>query len=327
MRRVNDDAVELLPADADRAVWLAERQNGVGASEAATVLGISPWNSAFNLWHAKLGPVVEVESERFAWGHRLEAVVADHFADQHPEFAVVRVGVCAHTERGWQRATPDRLLYEAGVGEGDDPLSGLEIKTYDIVSDEWGPDGSDQIPAHYLAQVEQTMDVLGFDTYYLAVLFGGSHYREYPITRTASVQADIDLIREAGEAFWGQVVGGVEPDIDWRPATTRRLKALHPSVVDADVEIAEVLIAGRYKADLAVKAATRDRDAADNLVRAALGDYRTGTVGGVKAVSRSVYPTTRIDAKALRAAHPDIADQFTTTTETHRLTYPKPKEG
>ncbi len=37
--------------------WQAERLLGIGASEAAAVLGIDPWKSALELWALKTGQV------------------------------------------------------------------------------------------------------------------------------------------------------------------------------------------------------------------------------------------------------------------------------
>ena len=39
----------------DRAEWLAWRRSGIGASDVAGILGISPWASPFTVWADKLG--------------------------------------------------------------------------------------------------------------------------------------------------------------------------------------------------------------------------------------------------------------------------------
>ena len=33
--------------------WLAEREKGIGASEVAAILGLSPWDTPFSLWLKK----------------------------------------------------------------------------------------------------------------------------------------------------------------------------------------------------------------------------------------------------------------------------------
>ena len=37
--------------------WLAARADGLGGSEVAAVLGLSPFESRFSLWHRKAGRV------------------------------------------------------------------------------------------------------------------------------------------------------------------------------------------------------------------------------------------------------------------------------
>ncbi|MDQ3578214.1 MAG: YqaJ viral recombinase family protein, partial [Actinomycetota bacterium] len=49
--------------------WHAARAQGLGGSEIAAVLGLSPWESRFSLWHRKTGtasPVVE--NDIMYWG-------------------------------------------------------------------------------------------------------------------------------------------------------------------------------------------------------------------------------------------------------------------
>lgn len=46
-------SIIVLPAD--HAAWLKERQYGIGASDAAAMLGISKWKSNEALWEEKTG--------------------------------------------------------------------------------------------------------------------------------------------------------------------------------------------------------------------------------------------------------------------------------
>lgn len=118
----------ILPADADRDEWLEARRQGVTASEIAAILGLSPYESPRSLYHRKRGEHPEEdESDAMRWGKRLEAPIADEFAERHPEFLVMPAGLYASVKRSWQLATPDRLLYEAdGVIEAE-VLCGCEL--------------------------------------------------------------------------------------------------------------------------------------------------------------------------------------------------------
>jgi hypothetical protein len=41
----------------DRASWLAARGKGIGGSDVAAILGLSPWNAPLSLWMKKVGAI------------------------------------------------------------------------------------------------------------------------------------------------------------------------------------------------------------------------------------------------------------------------------
>ncbi|MCP2203997.1 YqaJ-like recombinase domain-containing protein [Lentzea flava] len=87
-------------------------------------MNVSPYESVFSLWNRKRGLIASAPSnDAMRRGHRLESVIAEWFAEQHPEYRVRRTGMRANRQRPWQLATPDRML--TGLGE----RSLLKIKT------------------------------------------------------------------------------------------------------------------------------------------------------------------------------------------------------
>lgn len=304
-------AILLTDDTATREQWLAARQAGIGASEIAAVLGISPWDSPFSLfWRKRTGVGDDIDTDDMEWGRRLEAAVAGKFADQHHDLTVASGGgLWAHPDRPWQLATPDRLLY-TGVNTDGQPDALLECKTAGSY-DEWGDDGSDVIPVHYRAQVIQQMDVLGCRRAYMPCLFNGRVYREYVIEYDP---ADAAVIAAAGEAFMTRLTADDAPPVDWSGATTRALKRLHPSVTDEVVEVSADLAAEWATAKAAEKAAKQRVAAIENALRAAIGTAKAASHDGRRIATRSVFdragytvqPTT-IDQLRLvpeRATHP-----------------------
>ena len=49
----------------DREKWLKARRSGLGASEVAAILGLSPWSTPYKVWKDKVSsePPVELETE------------------------------------------------------------------------------------------------------------------------------------------------------------------------------------------------------------------------------------------------------------------------
>jgi putative phage-type endonuclease len=260
--------------------WHAARADGLGGSEAAAIVGLSPWESTYSIWHRKAGLIPPVEqTEAMYWGHLLEPVIADEFARRHPELLVAAAGTFANVERPWQIANPDRLTCNRqGVWHG------LEIKK-SRTADGWGPDGSDEIPVYYRAQVLHYEDTMGLPGFWVAALIGGSEYREYFI---AYDPADALILRAAGEAFMESLAAGVRPDIDGSDATYRTVMQLFTGTDDTAVEIPPAL-ADSYKSARAsaAEAEARRKEAAARIL-AAIGDGRYAAVAGDRVAMRTI---------------------------------------
>ncbi|MFL4904878.1 YqaJ viral recombinase family protein [Streptomyces sp. MMS24-I2-30] len=198
----------------------------ITATEIAAVVGLSPWQSAFSLWHKKANlPTAPFEtSPQMTWGSRFEDDVAEEFAERHPEHPLLTTGTWRHRDRAWQRATPDRLHGNRLV----------EIKTA-ASADGWGPDGSDEFPVHYRCQVTWQQDTLGlYEPAHLAVLILPYDYREYVIEYDPD---DARILRDAAERFLRTVREGERPPIDGDTATYQTIRVQADGLEDRDVEI------------------------------------------------------------------------------------------
>lgn len=212
------------------------------ASKVSAVLGLSPWESPFSLWHRMAGLMPQQEeTSQTKRGHYLESAVADWFMDQHVgEFGVGPGRAWQHRDRAWQAASPDRLLWPTSKPEDpsrvDWPLALLEVKTT-AVDDEWGDAGTDQIPPYYRCQVVWQLDTLGLDVAYVAVLLPRLEFREYRIQYNADEAA---YLRAECRAFLDSLPGGPaeqRPDLDASSATYQAVKALNPDIDGTDVVV------------------------------------------------------------------------------------------
>lgn len=231
MRRAAAEYVGTFPPNTPE--WHAARATGIGASEAAAVLGLSPWESEYSLWQRKAGRIgPPPESEEMTWGRYLEAPIASRFAAAHPELRIVRTGTWRSRARHWQLCNPDRMAFRTGHGRIP-----VEVK-WSPYGDGWGKSGSEEIPTHYRCQVLHQCDVLGAPYGWLAALVG-AEYREY---RIEADLLDITLLRGRCETFQNSLPGettstGRPPKIDDTDFTFRAIKELHPDVDGRDVEV------------------------------------------------------------------------------------------
>ncbi len=209
--------------------WHAARMTRIGGSEVAAVLGLSPWQSPYSLWHAKRNGWVTESNAAMDWGTRVEPALVGWFFDQHP-FEQVPGGTFVHHGRSWQLANPDALAVNP-FGEIE---CIVEAKTAGR-GDDWGPAGGDQIPPYYRTQVMHYMDVLGIPLTAVVVSIAGAPPVVYWV---AYDPEEARLIRGQVAAFVRSLRHDVEPDLDDHVATYETVRRLHPDIdKGADVDL------------------------------------------------------------------------------------------
>jgi len=274
--------------------WHAARATGLGGSEIAAVLGLSKWTSRYSLWCQKAGLLGEPKvNSQMTVGKYVEPAVIAWWQDQHPEdYVKTSVGTYAHSDRSWQIANPDGLVY----GDRRDPKAILETK-FAVYDYEWGTEGTDEIPPYYLTQCRWYLDVFGLDVCHVAVLFGGSgRFAEYVVRQD---EADALLMRTEAQRFLDDVATGNRPDIDEHDATYEAIRAEHPGIErNESVELDADLWMDYTLAKIQAGEAERVRTRCKSKILDAMGDARIGTVAGVNVLRRqpgrggaiSLYP-------------------------------------
>ena len=256
--------------------WLAVREAGIGGSEVASVMGLSKWQSAYTLWAKKTKRETEsiAYSEPMEWGNRLEPVIIDKFADEHPELKVMRgVGTWHHSERPWQIGNPD-AVFETEDGK----MGVIEIKTA-----QYEEDWVDGIPRYYETQVQWYLQVFGFDKAYVAALFHGNKYREFQVDANEFVQS-VNL--DGVENFRTFVLSDTAPDFDGAKSTLETVRKMHPYIDNSnDVELGDLGVhyfAAAYRAD---EANEKKREMAARVLDA-MGKAKRGLVEDKWVLSR-----------------------------------------
>lgn len=214
---------------------LEEQRTGVGGSDAATVLGLNPFTTAYELYLDKLGEAPP-EDENFLkearyWGSVLEQPVCDRYAEE-TGFKVQRANQLIRSkEHPFMIANIDRKVV------GEDRKIGFEAKTA-ARPDGWGESGSNEIPPYIMLQCQHYLAVTGYDVWDLAVLIGNRDYRSF---RIVPIEEIISQLVEAEEEFWDRVQAKVAPEPDWQSAaTTRLIKNLYPGTNGQVVQLPEV---------------------------------------------------------------------------------------
>lgn len=327
----------------DRAAWLAERRTGIGGSDIAALLGLSPYKTQVELWLDKTGRAPDIEpdadqAERMHWGTVLEDIVARHYAGlrgvkiqrintmlRHPAYPAAlanidRAVVTEGSRARWDEAAA-RVL-------GADRI--LEVKTAHALaqgSADWGEPGTDQVPQHYWMQCQWYLAITGLPFADLAVLFGGQKFSEYTIHADAGLQAD--LLAEA-QGWWQRHVIEDMPPQPTTEADARQLWRAHKAgvekIVDADVARA-VAELQQIKAQIGNEKTEGTLEwrmqKLRDVICAAFGEAEVITHAGRKlATWKANKPSQKTDWQALvmsLAPHDSLLAQFTTETPGARV--------
>lgn len=243
--------------------WLAARRAGVTATDIVAVTGLSSTESAYSLYHRKLGNLPDQpDSDRWRLGRELEPYIASRWLEAHPgQFLTGHAVLCRSSERPWQMATLDRemLVYEVEPDTNGTNVIGaepLELKSWaDADRDRW----DDGPPPAVRAQVLWQMDVMGVAAGHVGVLFLPSgEFRSFTIEHDGTqfdaelythgdfdeLQACtacklIDTMRTAGEEFMIRMLNNDPPSPDGSAATLAALKARYAEPRNDKVAVIE----------------------------------------------------------------------------------------
>lgn len=311
------------PVEWTRDDWLTWRTDGIGGSDVAAVCGLSPWATPLTVWLDKTGRAAPVpESEPMKWGNILEPVVADAFEDETGLYVHHRQTLAVDPEHPYRRVTLD------GLAADHPPLpsheTGLWLGVVQIKTTRHG--AWDQLPDQYALQVQWEMGITGQERAYVPTLHHGNTFRIYEVDADpVAFEAMAELVAK----FWhDHVLADVPPPADGDQATTRALRGAYPiaeagTAVDLEADTVD-LLRELPDAKAAVKTAEARRDHIENALRLALGDTEAGLVDGVPVITWKVQTSRgRIDARALEADHPTLADNYRgpeTTTRVLRTT-------
>lgn len=287
----------------DRKAWEDVRFSGIGGSDAAAALGMSPWKSQFKLWLEKtqqVPPEDLSDNEYVYWGTVLEAVVANRFCELTGK-KVHRRGMLRSCEYPFMLANVDRLV------DGED--AGLECKTANgFAAKEWI---DDKLPVQYYIQCQHYMAVTGLSKWYIAVLIGGNHFVWKEVARC---EDDITALIAAEKQFWEEfVIPKRMPPVDGSTDCGKALAEKYTGGVETPVELgADGQKAAVKLAELEEQKKQIERAIAEeqNKLKLLLGDYEVGFTPGFKVTWKTAKPRITVDSSRLRKERPDIFTQY-----------------
>lgn len=191
------------------AEWHERRAKGIGGSDAATILGVSPFKSPLRLWMEKRREVEPEDldaREHIYWGITLEHTICEEYTRRTGR-QVREVGtIYQHPQHPWMLCNVDRDVITRGPRV---ILEAKNVSSYHFAASDWGMEGTAQVPPYYYAQCQHNCAVTGAVQCDMPVLIGGNLFRIYAVPRD---EAFIGTLIAKEQAFWDSLASGRKPE-------------------------------------------------------------------------------------------------------------------
>jgi putative phage-type endonuclease len=190
-------------ATAERQRWLEDRKGAIGASDAAAILGISPYATSWEVWADKTDRLEAWKgNEATKSGQAFERAVLD--------CAEAELGQLERNVRLCHADYPLAATLDARVVETGEPVEAKTTGLVGRVSGDWGDALTDQIPDYYLVQCHTQLIVTGAELAYLYALIAGRGVVAFKVERNDRLHSQLI---EVLTSWWDMhIVRGVEPE-------------------------------------------------------------------------------------------------------------------
>ena len=185
--------------------WREGRKHSIGASDAAAVMGISPWKTEAQLWDEKAnGKMLDFHNSDTVRGHRSESHILELYGIETGRkiFSGERIMLMSN-RNSFMSCTLDGIDFT----DENNPII-IEVKSVKFSHGEWS---DDRIPDYYFTQLLHQLAVTGWDEAILLVRFTrnegweSASERLYHVKR-ADVQDQIDKLARKESKFWNEYV-------------------------------------------------------------------------------------------------------------------------
>lgn len=199
-------------AAATRQAWLDDRRRGIGGSDVAAILGLSPWKTSLDVYLDKIGQAVhEASNKRQRRGQAIEPLILRRFEE--------RMGI--QVQRCREPLVSERHKFMRANLDGRMPdLPRAIVEAKGAWSPEgWGDDGSSDVPAYYQTQACHYFEVADADVCFFPVLFGMDGLDWEPVAAND------------GSTVWTPKIAD---DADFRVFTVERDQSFVNDVIEAE---------------------------------------------------------------------------------------------
>ena len=304
-----------------------QRKTRLGSSDIAALLGVDHFSTAYDVYLEKTGklePEKKDVKKYLEAGNIFEGGVLDEAErllgrlDRGIDNQGLTVMADLPVPVG---SIIDARVLEPSNGDASvgDPVEAKTAGLFGPLVEEWGEDGTDEVPDRIIIQDHVHMLCTGAKVCHTPTFLGGRGFVMFRVKRDEEV---IETIKKAAIEFWNEHVladvepKGVLPNIE----LIARIRREPESIVDVPDELVQTWLdttAERLAAEKADKAAKKE-------LLAALGIAEAGkcSLGLATYLSQS---RSGIDSKKLKEEKPEIASKYATLSTFRVLRFKKMK--
>lgn len=290
-----------------REEWLKVRESGIGSSEVATIVGLNPYETPYELWRRKLC-IDPPKQENFAMkaGHYLEDAVAQFWHDETGQEVIKASAgdfIIRNNERPFLQVSPDRTYWLGGLTRNNTNKGILECKTTQRSVD------AEDIPKHWFCQVQYQLGVAELQYGSLAWLCSG---REFGYKDLAFVPDFYGWLVEEVEKFWNDnILGRQEPTatnvrdvlLKYNKHTDGKVLEVDEAVFNSYRELKEV----RSQID----ALDKKKEELEGIIKLAFGDAEAISYeGNTLATWKAPKPSKKFNLKDFCEFEPTMAEKY-----------------
>jgi putative phage-type endonuclease len=289
------------------------RKTGIGGSDAAAAVGLSPYKSRLELWLEKTGRDAGLEqpdpndtTHPVFWGTLLEPIVAAAYTQKTSNRVRKVNAVLRHPTVPYMLANLDREVV------GVSGVQILECKTAGEFGSRLWRDG---VPEYVQLQVQHQLAVTGKQAADVAVLLCGQSLQVFRIERDDAL---IGRLIELETQFWDYVQSDTPPPADGSDSADRALRCLHPRDAGTTIDFSGDCNLSAVFADLvSVRAEIENREQLEaklkQSLQQAMGEaskalFETGSVSYKRSKDSAA-----VDLTKLLADHPELQHQYALT--------------
>lgn len=292
----------------NREQFLLDRKKGIGGSDVASILGVSPFRTALEVYQDKTSPELALDepTEDMQRGVRVEKYILQEYAERSEVQLNTNIPTIVDKEYPFMRANIDAMVIGQNIV--------IEAKSTKAPISSW--EGG--IPEYYKAQVAYYAMLTDAEYVEVPVLFSGWKYACFTYWRDTCYEANI---KEAVINFWeNHIVKNIPP----KPTSTEELIAAYPVLTNEKTIKADNDIRQKVYQLQEISEQRKELEKKENQLKTQIQGYM-GDAGlldaGFCKLALKEIKSTRFDANAFKEKYTELYRQYLNDSSYRKLQF------